>query len=63
MIRYFTIRGLIERPSKNEIYNMVKEIRLLSYKELKLLFPDCQIYKERFFGFTKSFIVIRKPDY
>lgn len=32
-------------------------ISLLSYKDLKKLFPDQKIHRERFLGFTKSFIV------
>ncbi len=32
----------------------VKEIRLLSISEIKNLFPDSHIYKEKFLGMTKS---------
>lgn len=35
----------------------VNEIRLLTEKELKLLFPGARIYKEKLLGLTKSFIV------
>ena len=35
----------------------VKSIRLLKKKELKQLFPNASIYREKIFGFTKSFIV------
>ena len=34
-----------------------QEIRLLSKKELKYLFKNGQIYKEKFFGFNKSFMI------
>lgn len=32
---------------------------LLSYKELRVLFPNAQIYKERVMGIVKSFMVIK----
>ena len=33
----------------------IKEIRLLSEKEMKILFPKSKIYCEKFFGMNKSF--------
>jgi len=38
---------------------MILEIRLLTYSEMKQLFPDCTILKERFLGFTKSYVAVR----
>jgi len=60
VIRYITLWGLITRPSEKKIGDLLNEVRLLSYKEFKDLFPDCKIYKEKFMGFTKSFIAVRK---
>ncbi len=34
-------------------------IRLLTHKELQVLFPGARIYKERFLGMVKSFVVMR----
>ena len=33
----------------------IKEIRLLSFKEMKILFPNSKIYFEKFVGMNKSF--------
>jgi len=33
----------------------IEEIRLLSEKEMKILFPKSKIYYEKFFGMNKSF--------
>ena len=33
----------------------IKEIRLLSEKEMKILFPKSKIYYEKFLGMNKSF--------
>ncbi len=63
LLRNFTIWGLIVRPSQQYCINhVIDEIRLLSYKELRLLFPNCSIIKEKFLFFTKSFYIIRKID-
>ena len=37
-------------------YELVKSIRLLNLRELKSLFPQAKIYKERIFGIVKSYI-------
>lgn len=43
--------------SEQEAKNYVRAIRLLTEKELRDLFPGAKIYKEKFFGLTKSFVV------
>jgi len=60
MIRFLTIWGLVTKPSMKEIKKFLDEVRLLNYQEFRNLFPDCEIYKEKFLGFTKSFIAVRK---
>jgi hypothetical protein len=35
-----------------------KSIRLMTYNELRILFPMANIYREKFLGFTKSFVVV-----
>ena len=61
LIRNFTVRGFLDRPTSVEVDNMVETTRLLSFKEFKNLFPDCKIFIERmFFIIPKSYIAIRK---
>jgi len=43
--------------SEQEAKNYIRAIRLLTEKELRNLFPGAKIYKEKFFGLTKSFMV------
>ncbi len=61
LIRCFSIWGWVSKPSSRQIENFLDTTRLLSHAELKRLFPDCEIVRERFLGFTKSFVAVRKP--
>ena len=52
-------RFVLVRPTKGEEEDFLK-IRLLSIKEMRGLFPDGEIWKEKFLGLTKSLIVVRR---
>jgi hypothetical protein len=52
----WTPRGLL---NPGVVHPIVEEVRLLTSAEVKNLFPDCQILKERFCGLTKSYIAVR----
>jgi hypothetical protein len=52
----WTPRGLLQPEVVHEI---VDEVRLLTHREFKELFPDCCILKERVFGLTKSYVAVR----
>ncbi|WP_263356198.1 class I SAM-dependent methyltransferase [Acidicapsa ligni] len=59
MARHFTLWGLLTKPSVAQVEEMLSDIRLLTYKEMKQLFPDCLILKERVLGLTKSYVAVR----
>lgn len=60
LLRHFTLWGLIHRPSGKQIDSMIETIRLLTRKEMQILFPDCTILTERLLGvIPKSYIAIR----
>jgi SAM-dependent methyltransferase len=59
LARNFTLWGLMTRPDKAGIEEMLGDIRLLTYREMQALFPDCRILKERVLGLTKSYIAVR----
>jgi hypothetical protein len=60
LLRWFTVRGWIERPSREKINHMVDTTRLLRKSEMCELFPDCQIITERIFKvIPKSYIAVR----
>jgi hypothetical protein len=60
MLRYGTVWGWLVRPSDQQIEDVLQEIRLLSYREMKLLFPESEILRERFLGLTKSYAAVRR---
>jgi hypothetical protein len=59
MARHFTIWGLLTKPSTARVEEMLSDIRLLTYREMKQLFPDCLILRERVLGLTKSYVAVR----
>lgn len=52
----WTPRGLMQ---PEVVHQIVDEVRLLSYREMRALFPDCTILTERFLGLPKSYIAVR----
>ena len=59
LVRRFTLFGLMNKPTPEQIDGLLAEIRLLNYREVKQLFPDCRILKERLLGLTKSYVAVR----
>ncbi len=57
--RYGTVWGLLTKPNPAQVEDFINGIRLLSYAEMKELFPDCEILRERWLGFTKSYVAVR----
>jgi hypothetical protein len=58
-IARLTPRGILQ---PEEVHQIIDEVRLLTYKEMQQLFPDCIILRERLLGLTKSYIAIRTAD-
>jgi hypothetical protein len=61
LIRNFTLRGWMDRPTVQQVEEFLAEVRLLTFDEMRTLFPDCTILRERFLGMTKSYIAVRPP--
>jgi len=61
LLRNFSIWGLVTRPTQDECNAQVSEIRLLSAMQLRTLFPECRILRERFLGLSKSLIAVKAP--
>ncbi len=59
MLRNWTVWGWLVRPSNEQVEDALDEIRLLSHHEMLVLFSECAIERERFFGLTKSYIAVR----
>jgi len=58
-VRYFTYYGLKWKPSREQVNDFQSHLRLLNRSEMRQLFPDCSIRRERFLGMTKAYIAIR----
>ena len=66
IVRRFTVWQWIQRPAADQkhfyIEHFISDIRLLSAGDMRRLFPDAIILRERFLMFTKSLIAYRAPD-
>lgn len=62
LLRYFSVWGWLARPKPDAVGAAVAEVRLLTFKEFKNLFPDGQILVERWLGMPKSYIAYRLPQ-
>ncbi len=66
IVRRFTVWQWIHRPAADEkrfyIEHFISDIRLLTADDMRGLFPDAVILRERFLMFTKSLIAYRAPD-
>jgi hypothetical protein len=59
LLRRFTLWGWLSRPSPERVERFLAETRLLGLREMRELFPDCEIRRERFLGLTKSYVAVR----
>lgn len=60
LARNFTVWGWLQRPSEEEARGFVEHLHLLTARDLRLLFPDAAIVRERVAGLTKSVAAIRQ---
>lgn len=58
--RWLTVWGWLTRPPPAYVADFWRHNRLLDLREMRELFPDATIYRERFFGLTKSLIAVRQ---
>ncbi len=58
VVRFLTLWGLLNKPSRQTAANSIANINLLTRKQFQRLFPDATIHAERCFGLPKSYIAI-----
>lgn len=58
--RFLTGWGWLVRPTHEQVRKYADSICLLTFRQMRRLFPDCVIEREKFLGMTKSLIAIRK---
>jgi SAM-dependent methyltransferase len=59
LMRNFTVHGLITRPGRTDCQQFVKEVRLLTRRDLRRLFPEAEIWSERVLGMSKSLMAVK----
>jgi len=59
LIRHFSLWGWLAKPSQADVDQALRTLTLLDESEMRELFPDAKIVKERFLGMVKSLIAVR----
>jgi len=59
LVRNFTVWGWLSRPAPEVARGFVERTRLLGFREMQRLFPDCEVRRERFLGLTKAYVAVR----
>jgi hypothetical protein len=63
LLRWFTLWGWLEHPTREQVAAAVDSTRLLRKSEMLRLFPDCEIVTERLLWIVpKSYIAVRRPS-
>ena len=58
----FTPWGIFGKVTQADVDACLDEIRLLSADDVRSLFPEAELVRERFAGMTKSLIAMRPPN-
>ncbi len=61
LLRNFTVWGILQRPTPEGCDDFLRDIDLLTTRQLSELFPRAAIWKERFCGLLKSIAAVRPP--
>lgn len=59
VLRNGTLWGWVTRPTQAVVDRFVESTELLGLTEMRRLFPDCEIRRERFLGMTKAYVAVR----
>lgn len=62
LARNFTLWGWLQRPGRDEARGFVESIHPLSARDLRRLFPEARIERERVLGLTKSVLAVGLHD-
>lgn len=62
LTRNFSFGNYKRSDTKEKAIRRVDEVKLLTTKEMKTLFPEGEVYKEKFMGMTKSITMYYFPE-
>jgi len=62
LLRNFTVWGLVTGPTRQECEHFVEEVRLLTEGDLRQLFPEAEVWRERVLGLSKSLMAVKSKN-
>lgn len=60
LFRWGSVRGWLRGGDNIALNELVAELRLLTAGEMRALFPDCEVVREKICGLTKSLTAVRR---
>lgn len=60
LLEHFDVGNYSKAHNHEDAVKKAKSVCLLSYHDLRTLFPDAKILREKYFGATKSYMVVGK---
>lgn len=57
---HFSFRGIFRSGDNIDLRQLLRELRLLSRRQLRKMFPGCEIWSERLLGLAKSLMAVRR---
>ena len=60
LLRNFTVWGVLVRPTPQGCDAFLRDIRLMTARDLRQLFPAAEIWRERALGLVKSLIAVSR---
>ena len=59
LLRYFSVWGLVTKPTRQQCEDLLNELRLLDTQDLQQLFPGAEIWHEYVLGLPKSLMAAK----
>ncbi len=58
LLRHFTVWGWVTRPGRAECRRFWDGLHLLTYRQMRVLFPGARLIRERLLGWSKSIVAV-----
>jgi hypothetical protein len=58
LLRNFTLWGWLTRPDRGTCEGFLREVRMVTAREMRQFFPEARLLREKFLGLTKALVAV-----